>query len=518
VIAGTAQQSLVVTVTMTSRRLRRFVPAPLFHQRHAIATAGLGAAAAIGTGVWLGFVAAALAVSASTATTVVIALGLLLGWSAGSVWPDVRVSLVERHSWAVYADRGVSPLTFMVGRHVLERSTRLVVAGAFGVSAIVVLDTHTAEDLTALTWAATLASGPAAASGGLLFALLRFRSTVSPHTPAILGSVLLGSLVVVAAGWATTAVQGFVRAWGAGPSVAMAVLPDERWTIALLVTGISTMAGVAIVAYQSRNTEWGDIIYRSELSSDRLARRARGTVRGRMSALILLDARRALRSFEWRIRPALFTTLAMMLSVIVLGAIGAWLFADEIRRFSAGPVGATVVAGMCAGYVFIVYSSLAPFLSLDSDRRGIAILRVLPFGMVMMTALRAASGAMAVGLVGTIFVGLLVALVPLDDRAIGTAALACMAVALAAPVLTSLASIRLPQTDWKEAAELGQRGWARALSTYAVGIAIAVSISIGSAQAWSPTSAALSVVALTTATPAIAAAAAALLPTSRGAA
>lgn len=514
------RQAIAVSSALRTRRWRRFAPVPLIRARLTIALAAVGVVIAVGAGTWLGVVVSALGVPTTTAATALIAVGLLAGWNAGSIWPDLRLSLGERQSWSFYIGVGVSPLAFMVGRHVLDRARRLARVWAFTIAVLVVVG-RSHDSLPVETWTAALTSAPAAAAAGWLFAIVRFRGrSADPATIAATVTVL-AAFVASVVGWAVSTIGVIVSLaaelespWSAG----LIIASDGVWQASIAGSGALTILAMSVVAHHEWRTEWSEVVGRGESTIERRSDRARGTARGRTIALAQLEVRRAVRSFEWRVRPALFTMLALTLSIIVLGAAANAAIPDQVRGFTAGPVGATVGAGICAGYVLVLFSSLAPMVSLDSDRRGIVVLRMLPSGVRMIAAMRAGTGGAAAGLAGTVFIGLLALLAPIEMQTVGTAATACIAVAVAAPVLTTCTALRFPQTEWKEVAEIGQRGWARALSTYIVGALIAVTVTIASGQSWSALSAATAVAALVTLAPLLAAAVAALLPPSRGAA
>ncbi|WP_424449218.1 hypothetical protein [Microbacterium arborescens] len=507
----------IVAAALTTRRLRRFAPIPLLAPRTAVTASIVAVGLAVGVGVWAGHVLRLIGVPSQTAAGAVILIGLVFGIGTGSVWGEVRPALIEHRSWQVFADRGVSPRAYLFGRHLLGRLVRLVAITVGMLVALRLLD-ESANSIGAWTWAAAALAGAGSASCGIGLALLRLplarRSTALTTTWALTAL----AVVAVAVAWVVTWVSRAFGALSSAPLDAFEVPAPTGLTTSLVLCSLAAAVAAGAAARQVRALQWAEIMSRADRIGGGATRRTGRSSGGRrLAELALLDVRRALRSFEWRVRPSLFTLLAMLLAVVSLGLLGGWIWAHPIRELSAQPVGATVVGGICAGYGFVVFSSLAPLVSLDSDRRAVVLMRTFPGGVRSLAVTRAASGSMITAIAGAAFIGVLAGLTPIQAHAAGTAGVACAAVSVVAPTLACAVSLRYPQTDWKEASELGQRGWMRAAATYVVGIAIAAALSIGSAVPWTQPSATLAVVALVVGSPVAAAAATALLPSVIGA-
>ncbi|QLD11220.1 hypothetical protein [Microbacterium oleivorans] len=508
----------IVTATLATRRLRRLWPTPLLAQRTVVAVAFITVGLALGVGVWAGHVLRLIGVSAQTGAGVVILIGLVLGVGTGAIWGEVRPALIENRSWHVFADRGVSPPAYLLGRHVLGRFIRLVASSTGMLAALLVLD-GAARSLDAWTWAAAALAGPGSASCGIVFALLRMPSARRSAALATTWALVAVAFAAVTVGWVGMWGSQAFGAVSGGQGVGVVVAAPAGPTAGLALCSLAAAVVVVVAFRQVRAIEWADIVGRADRVGGGRAtalRTSRSFSGRRVAALALLDVRRGLRSFEWRVRPTLFTLFAMFLAIIALGALGGWLLAEPIRELTAQPVGATVVGGVCAGYGFVVFSSLAPWVSLDSDRRAVVLMRTLPGGIRSFAVTRAVSGSVVTAVAGAAFIGVLVGMTPLLPRAIGTAAIACAAVSVVAPTLACAVSMRYPQMEWKEASELGQRGWMRAAATYVVGIMIAIALSVASAVPWTQSSATLTVVVLVVGSPLVTAATTALLPTAIG--
>lgn len=509
----------IVSVALTVRRLRRFVPIPFLEPRVGVIAAAAAVAVACGVGIWAGFVLSELGVAASTAAGAVIFVGLIVGAGSGAMWGEIRAGLVETRSWWFYADRGVTPRSFVVGRHIANRLVRLTTGGFGMLTALFVLAITNSQSapVNGASWSASLFAGAGATACGVSFALLRTAPAPRRRALFLVATLTIVGFAVSALNWAWQWAGNAVAQLDTRAGLAMQVSIPAAATEALIITSLAAVL-VAIASYMTLgDLSWADVHERAERIGRVAAHRAtRSGSRRRLAELMLLDVRRALRSFEWRVRPGLFTMLAMILSIAAVGALGAWQFRDIIIEFSDSAVGATLIGGICAGYGFVVFSSLAPLVSLDSDRRAVMLMRTLPGGIRAISAVRAWTGAVVTAVAGATFIAVLASLVPIAPRSIGVATVACLAVAVAAPAASVFVALRYPQADWKEAAELGQRGWARALANYGVGIAIAVALSTSSGAPWTYSSAIAAVALLLVGAPLFAAGLSALLPTTIG--
>ncbi|MFJ6418683.1 hypothetical protein [Paeniglutamicibacter sp. NPDC091659] len=473
-----------------------------------------------GIGIWMGFILLAFGVAPETAVGAAAILGLLGGFGTGSLWPEIRASLVETRSWWFYSGRGVAPRSFLVGRLLVGRSARMVIAGFGILSALFVLKLFSPEhsDLS-IGWAVAVIAGPGAAACGVAYSNLRLTHASQNGRPwtVVFTVIGLATFVGCSAAWTTSWVNSCVAGFRNGDGVSAGFFPSASLTAALCVSSVVCIV-VAVGSYKNCGTlTWAIVTKRAETIGDRTQGRMSRVYGGRVvTELILLDVRRSLRSFEWRMRPGLYMILSMALSVTMLGALGRWFFVDSIEELTAGPVAATVVGGVCAGYSFVLLTSLYPLISLDSDRHGTTLMRTFPHGIRSLAAARSATGALIVAGTGALFIGLLCIFVPIGPRAIGTAASACAAVAIVAPTLGCFVSMRYPQPDWKEASEISQRGWARMAVTYGVGISIAVAISTASGAQWSGFFAGATVLSSVLVAPLIAAGITAALPSTIG--
>lgn len=508
-----------VSVTRALRRVRRLFPLPFLEPRVGTFLAVAAVVAACGAGLWAGFVLSEIGVAPNTAAGAVVLVGLIAGTGSGAVWGEIRVGLVEPGSWWFFADRGVSPRTFIVGRHLVHRLVRFAAGGCLLITALLVLTIT--DDVRApiggAGWSAAMLAGVGAAACGVSFALLRTAPAPRRRGLVFVAILTIPGFTVSALSWTWHWVGSVIAQLRAGSGTSMQVDGTGAPTEALIIMSLAAV-GVATSSYVAlADLSWADINERAERIGQAASRRAsRQGSRRRLAGLVLLDMRRGLRSFEWRVRPGLLTVLAMMLSIAVLGALAAWQFRDMAFNFSSSAVGATLVGGICAGYAFLVFSSFAPLVSLDSDRGALILMRTLPGGIRAIVVVRAWIGALVTAVSGATFIAMLSALVPMAPRSIGTAFAACVAVAVVAPVVSAFVSLRYPQADWKEAEELGQRGWARVLANYGAGMAIAVALSTTSAIPWTffPSLAGLAL--LVVGAPLAAAAISAFLPTAIG--
>ncbi len=241
----------IVSVALAVRRLRRFVPIPFLQPRAGVIAAVTAVAAACGAGIWAGFVLNELKVAASTAAGVVILVGLIAGTGSGAVWGEIRAGLVETGSWWFYADRGVAPRSFLVGRHLVSRLARLVAGLCMVLTALLILaiTNDRGADINGAGWSASIFAGAGAAACGLSFALLRAaaparrrRSLALVATLTIVGFSL--SAVTWAWQWAVSAVAQL----GVNAGLSMQVDIPRTCTEALAITSLAVVA-VAISSY-----------------------------------------------------------------------------------------------------------------------------------------------------------------------------------------------------------------------------------------------------------------------------
>lgn len=510
------RHSATLSAVFATRRLRRLGPVPLLTTRAVLGATCSWAVVAVAVGLWAGFVARAAGLSAETVAAALIPLGLILGTGVGAVWGEVRPALVERSSWWTFAASGVSVRAYLAGRHLLGRLTRLG-AATLGSAVLIAVVDGGAGRLSLVDWAGVMFAAVAAAACGVGTASVRIapppRSRMFLTTWASVTAAFVVCALVWVGLWASDLREAIVAGagWGAIAS------PAPTATVALVVSSAAACSVACAAGRRVGSMTWADVMARHDRIGRDASQRGVGSYGGRRFAeLALLDVRRALRSFEWRVRPGLFTVFAMLLSVATLSALAGGLVPHQVAELSGGPVGATIVGGICAGYALVVFSSLSPLVSLDSDRRAVHLMRTFPMGVRALAVARAMTGSVISAASGFVFIVVAAGLSPLDARATGTAAVACAAVAIVAPVGACAVSLRYPQTEWKEAAELGQRGWLRAVSTYAVGISIAVALSVASGSPWSDASAPTALVLLVIAPPLFAAGLTAVLPTTIG--
>ena len=512
--------SVIVSNAMATRRFRRFAPVPALTPSRGILMTVIACLILAGVGVWVGFILLAFGFAPETAVGAATLLGLLGGIGTGTLWADVRAGLVETRSWWFYAGGGVTPRSFLVGRLLVDRTARMIVVACCTFTALLILTLFgSGEVVLALEWAVALVAGPGAAACGIAYTNIRLSHASQASRPWVVVFAALGivTFVVFAAAWTTSWVSAFVSDLIKGDDLGAGFFPSAPLTAALCAISAICIVLAVLTYIQCGTLTWSSVTERAEAIGGRASGRVSRARGGHLvTELLLLDLRRSFRSFEWRVRPGLYTILSMALSAAMLGAVGRWFFADTIEELAAGPVGATLVGGVCAGYVFVVFSALAPSLSLDSDRRAATLMRTFPHGIRSIASARSATGALVVGGAGALFIGLICVFVPVGPRAVGTAASACAAVAIIAPTLGCFVSMRYPQTDWKEVAEIGQRGWARMAVTYGVGISIAISITIASAAQWTAFYAGAAMLASVIVAPLIAAGITAALPTTIG--
>lgn len=513
------RQARIISITLAVRRLRRFIPIPLMKPQAVTTATVMAVIAACGVATWAGFVLHELGVTTSTAGGAVILIGLIAGAGSGAVWGEIRAGLVETSSWWFYADRGVSPRTFIVGRHLVGRLVRLATGGCVMLTVLIVLAIKSdhGTGLDGAGWSAAVFTGAGAAACGLSFAMLRATPPLRRRGRAVATTLTIAGFTVCAVTWVWQWAVSVVEQLRKGATLSVQIAIPATTTEALVIASLVAVA-VAIFSYVTLGgLSWAYVNERAEGIGRAASHRAsRSGSRRRLAELMLLDVRRALRSFEWRVRPGLFTMLAMILSIVVLGALASWQFRGVIVDFSGSAVGATLVGGICAGYAFVVFSSLAPLVSLDSDRRAATLMRTLPGGIRAMAAVRAWTGSIVTAVAGATFVLVLASFAPIAPRSIGTGAVACLAVAVVAPVASAFVSLRHPQANWKEAAELGQRGWSRAFANYGAGIAIALALSTASGAPWTYSQSIAAVALLVFGSPLAAAGITALLPTTIG--
>lgn len=512
-----AGHAMIIANAATTRRLRRLAPIPLVTGRMSGAVMAAAVVLAVGFGVWAGAVLSALGIAAGTAIGAVCLVGMVTGLGAGAIWGEVRAGFVETCSWRFYADRGVSARTFLLGRHLVARALRLVVPGCAALSALVILSAQDAGDPPSVTaWLTVLLAPAGAAACGIAYASLR-SAPVRSAGATVGTSIAITAFASCGAMWTARWVGALVSAATATEGSVLAVVIAEPEAVPLWAASAVVLAAAVVAYARCRALNWPMVVERNEGIERRASNRASGMRGGRrIVELSLLDLRRAMRAFEWRVRPGLYTVLAMALAVAMLGGLGSWLAPDLVARIAGSAVGATVIGGVCSGYAFVVFSSLAPLVSLDADRGASALMRTFPQGIRSLAAARAATGAFVTGGAGALFIGLLTVLAPIGSAAVGTAAVACAVVSVLAPVSGCFVSVRYPQTEWKEASEIGQRGWARVIATYAVGAAIATSITLASSASWSVFAAAALVSAMPLLCPLLAAGITAALPTTIG--
>lgn len=505
------RHAVLVANTTTTRHLRRFAAVPpVTVGRGAAAVTTLAALAVVG-GWWSGTVLLAFETPPVVVVGAVTVLGLLTGLGLGAVWAEVRVGLAATTSWWLYASTGVSPRTFLIGRQLVLLAVRIGLFGCFAVTAGLVATLSApgaGAGARAAGWLAAVLAAPGAASCGIAYASVRLVRAAGHRTRGAAAVVMLAALLfaAVAAVWTgrwVDAVLSAVRPGGGSVAAPLGVHPLD---VALGVSAV-LVTGAAVAAYARCGVvTWSDVTRRSDSIRARTSGRASRAGGGRvMTELVMLDIRRASRAFEWRVRPALFTLLSLALATAVLGGLGRWAAPGTVDEIAAGPIGATLIGGICAAYTLIVVSALAPFLSLDSDRGAVPLMATFPHGIRALTAARAGTGSAAAVATSALFIGLLAAFAPIGPAAIGTAAVACASVALVAPTGACLVAARSPQPDWKDVSEIGQRGWARTAVTYGVGVAIAVSMTLASSAPWTPSRATAVVLLVVVLTPCAAA-------------
>lgn len=447
-----------------------------------------------------------------TVGTVVVAA---VGVGAAADWGDVRAGLSEPDAWRPFAAAGVGPRAYALTRRIARHGGRLLVVTALVIAASVVAAAVAGAALDVLDVAVMILAGPGVAACGVAYTALRFDRVRSGAAGGETLLVIAGVASFVAAGAVWLA--GVVAAVPVIVSGGLAAVPPATSSpadVAMIAASLLAIGVAGALVHRASAVEWADVTARADAigrtASQRMMRRA---PQDRVTQILGLEARRLVRSFEWRARPVAISVLSLVLASVILGVAGRFLPAGLVAQATASGVGATLVGGVCAGFAFVIHSTAAPLLSLDSDRTGIVLLRTVPHGLRALVAVRAMLGSILVAGASGVMIGILAALLPLDARAIGTAAVAGGAVAVIAPVLACGVSLVFPQPEWKEVAELGQRGWARTAATYAVGIAIAVSMTVASGFTWAPASAAWTVAALIVGAPLVAGTAGGLIAT-----
>ncbi|MFT7709633.1 hypothetical protein ACMT9Y_01585 [Clavibacter tessellarius] len=511
--------SAIIAASTSTRRWRRFVAVPVLTPRLGLATAGLAAAAWTGAGVWAGFVVVALGVGAGTVLTAATVLVLLAGVGAGSLWAEVRAALAEPRSWSLFAQMGTRPRTYLIGRLLVTRAARLGAACCGALSTCATASVLRPEALTPAHWALIPLAAGGGLSVGVLHATVRLERIrrASPTRAVLLPIAVVGALVASCWWWAASWLPGPVEALLAGTTPD--ALPAVPWPRAA-VLGAACVACAVLAAtrfHRAGALTWSTVTTRSDLTGPRAPRRPARTGGARVLVeVMLLDLRRAIRAFEWRVRPAAYLLLSLAVSAALLGAMASWILADGAEALLASDVGATLAGGVTAGYVLIVWTTASAWSSLDSDRGGTVLMRSLPHGIRILAAARAASGAFVIGAAGLLLLGVLCAFAPLGPRAVGTAASACATVALLAPTLGCWVSLRHPHTEWKEVGEIGRHGWARSGITYLLGAGMALTTAVASGRDWTAGEATAVALASALLTPLVAAGVTATLPTRIG--
>lgn len=402
------------------------------------------------------------------AVFVIIAL-LLIAVVAPAPIRGIRAALAATRAWSPLAQAGVPVRTVVIARRTVPETLKAALVVTTLLGAFFGMTWKTGDISVLLGLAVPLA----AAIGLAAVDMSRVARIVGGATePVIIAACACAALL----GLVIT--DTFVRFW---PSHKPLVALTHALVGAPALIGAIAVIVIAAFVYgigyrRLKATPWGTVTMRLGRRQRTMWNSEPPLPRSLLGALIMIDARRVLRSAPERLRPlGGFSALALIASITL--AIS-WWAGGTIPWPSDVPLreGAAVAAGII---VYLLSLPSSALFALDSDRRAFVLWLSVPGALRRVALVRTASSTAILMLVACPLVVAAVLVLDISDPStISTVIITAVAAALISSLATVLPSILWPHLGWEETTEIGSVGvWRLAAGAIApapiVGVAFA---------------------------------------------
>ena len=390
---------------------------------------------------------------------------------------NVQIALDSPRGWLLYANAGISPRSFIYGRHVLVEAGK----AALTVVAVGALVSGVIVGGSSGSWAVAVTTVNLLLALCLLklwHVLIRPGRRLRP-VPNRSRTVLATTAVGVALTWLGFA---FVGRRSAALSL---VAQFELWAESLaeqavLAIGMSTLAVAVTAALCWRAhlvlgpATWADV-FESTVQSKSLRPDAPALPSGHLAAVATVDARRLARSASLRLKP-----LISLGGLLTVGAVGALLYGalGDPWQMPDGVPRAEMSAGIVSLVAYGANVASASVLAMDADRHAFTLWQLVPDGIRTVATARALQGAVLSMLAACIGTLSLAALLDLSSRETTLCLVAGATMSVFGPVLDLAGSLLWPELEWADASEIGTSTVGRYVLGFFVGVPVAAVIAV----------------------------------------